>query len=130
MRICLSSSLFKNRHKKVKWVVKCIKTRYLITLPPLPPTPFGYKTRESTQTACCHDINSNCVKKKFRNGWCLHNYLWMNLIISPPYLFLISLNQFDSSIFRTFIIYNLRFIVLFFILDSRIYEHFFNFIQG
>lgn len=86
---------------------------------------LGYKTRKSTQTACCHDINSNCVNRISEM-----DDVWMNLIISPPYLFLINLNQFDSSIFRTLIIYNLRFIVLFFILDSGIYEHFFNFIQG
>ena len=90
-----------------------------------PSHPLGYKTRESTQTACCHDINSNCVNRISEM-----DDVWMNLIISPPYLFLINLNQFDSSIFRTLIIYNLRFIVLFFILDSGIYEHFFNFIQG
>lgn len=90
-----------------------------------PSHPLGYKTRKSTQTACCHDINSNCVNRISEM-----DDVWMNLIISPPYLFLINLNQFDSSIFRTLIIYNLRFIVLFFILDSGIYEHFFNFIQG
>ena len=28
-----------------------------------PSHPLGYKARESTQTACCHDISSNCVKK-------------------------------------------------------------------
>ena len=90
-----------------------------------PSHPLGYKTRKSTQTACCHDINSNCVNRISEM-----DDVWMNLIISPPYLFLINLNQFDSSIFRTLITYNLRFIVLFFILDSGIYEHFFNFIQG
>ena len=90
-----------------------------------PSHPLGYKTRKSTQTACCHDINSNCVNRISEM-----DDVWMNLIISPPYLFLINLNQFDSSIFRNLIIYNLRFIVLFFILDSGIYEHFFNFIQG
>ena len=90
-----------------------------------PSHPLGYKTRKSTQTACCHDINSNCVNRISEM-----DDVWMNLIISPPYLFLINLNQFDSSIFRTLIMYNLRFIVLFFILDSGIYEHFFNFIQG
>ena len=90
-----------------------------------PSHPLGYKTRKSTQTACCHDINSNCVNRISEM-----DDVWMNLIISPPFLFLINLNQFDSSIFRTLIIYNLRFIVLFFVLDSGIYEHFFNFIQG
>ena len=90
-----------------------------------PSHPLDYKTRKSTQTACCHDINSNCVNRISEM-----DDVWMNLIISPPYLFLINLNQFDSSIFRTLIIYNLRFIVLFFILHSGIYEHFFNFIQG
>ena len=90
-----------------------------------PSHPLGYKTRKITQTACCHDINSNCVNRISEM-----DDVWMNLIISPPYLFLINLNQFDSSIFRNLIIYNLRFIVLFFILDSGIYEHFFNFIQG
>ena len=90
-----------------------------------PSHPLGYKTRKSTQTSCCHDINSNCVNRISEM-----DDVWMNLIISPPYLFLINLNQFDSSIFRNLIIYNLRFIVLFFILDSGIYEHFFNFIQG
>lgn len=68
-----------------------------------PSHPLGYKTRKSTQTACCHDINSNCVNRISEM-----DDVWMNLIISPPYLFLINLNQFDSSIFRTLIMHNLR----------------------